>query len=231
MEDNATPLPGRQQGAFRRGFAACVGLRRRVALRNAFSMLEVLIAVAILALVGLSIYRFLETNIRAITYATEDLDDDREMEGLIAALESQIKSLPIARPNALLGQAFKFGGTSADEMTWTTSAGSGLFTAHAASEYDVTLALLPVKGMEGHQLGIRRELADKSSDAVNWVPLINNVEALEIRYYDLRLEDWLEKWTDPNVRPAVVRIRIWRLGEKDPYEAIIRLPATRKALE
>lgn len=189
-----------------------------------------MLAVAILAMVGLSIYRFLEVNIRAITYAREDLMDDREVEGLIAALDSQIKSLPVDRRNAIRGQAFKFGGASADELTWVTSAGNGLFTEHAASEYDVTLALLPVKDMEGYQLGIRRELSDRTNDAVNWLPLIDNVAALEIRYFDVRLNDWLEKWTDPNVRPAVVRIRIWRSEDEQPYEAIIRIPSTRLAL-
>ncbi len=193
--------------------------------KQAFTLLEVMMAVAILAMVGLSIYRFLEVNVRAVTYAASTLKEERQLEGLVAMLDSQIKALPLNARRVIWGEAYKFQGAAADELSWRTTAGNGLFTAHAAGEYDVTLALDPVQGMQALQLGIRRELSDGRSDEVNWLPLINNVAALEVRYYDPRLNGWLDRWNDDAARPSLIRVRIWRFGEEMPYEAIIHMPS------
>ncbi len=190
-----------------------------------FTLLEVMMAVAILAMVGLSIYRFLEVNVRAVTYATSMLKEERQIEGLIAMLDSQIKALPVNAQGVIRGEAYKFQGASADELRWRTTSGNGLFTAHAAAEYEVTLALDPVRDMEAFQLGIRRKLSDGSSDEANWLPLINNVAALEVRYFDRRLNDWLDRWSDGASPPSLIRVRIWRFGEEMPYEAVIRVPS------
>jgi len=49
---------------------------------------------------------------------------------------------------------------------------------------------------------------------------------MEIRYFDQRLNAWLEKWTDQSARPSLVRMRIWRAGDDQPYEQIFNLPLT-----
>jgi prepilin-type N-terminal cleavage/methylation domain-containing protein len=192
--------------------------------KRAFTLLEVIMAVAILAMVGLSVYRFLEVNVRAVTYAASTLKEERQFEGLVAMLDSQIKALPVNARGVIMGEAYKFQGAAADELRWKTTAGNGLFTVHAAAEYDVTLALAPVQGKKTFQLGIRRELSDGSSDEVNWLPLISNVSALEVHYFDSRLNDWLDRWSEVAARPSLIRVRILRPGEEMPYEAIIRIP-------
>ena len=58
----------------------------------------------------------------------------------------------------------------------------------------------------GHLSGIGREVALLSvlrkakDDSVvandSWVPLIENVASLEIRYFDPRINVWADKWTD-----------------------------------
>ena len=190
-----------------------------------FTLLEVIMAVAILAMVGFSIYQFLEVNVRAVMYATLTLKEERQLEGLTAMLDSEIKALPVNAQGVIRGEAYKFQGAAADQLRWRTTAGNGLFTAFAAAEYDVTLTLNPVRGAEAFQLGIRRELSDGSSDEMNWLPLVNDVAALEVRYFDPRLNDWLDRWSDDASRPSLIRLRIWRSGSEMPYEAIIRMPS------
>jgi hypothetical protein len=70
-------------------------------------------------------------------------------------------------------------------------------------------------------------LPDNSSKDENWLPLLPNVDAIEIRYFDERLNAWLDKWSDAQARPALVRIRIWRTDQTVPYEAVIELPPSK----
>ncbi len=193
---------------------------------TAFTLLEVCLAVAILALVGLSIYRFLELNLQAIAFSTTRNTEALAMEALIATVQAELNALPEpqAVPGALLGESHKFKDLPADEMMWVAGAGNGLFTEHAETEYNVTLRLLPdAATAKLPTLGLRRMLNEKDKEQ-NWLPLIDDVRALEFRYFDNRQSAWLENWTGRGARPALVRMRVWRRDEVDPYEAILSLP-------
>jgi hypothetical protein len=58
------------------------------------------------------------------------------------------------------------------------------------------------------------------------VPLIENVASLQIRYFDPRLNTWLDRWTDKVTLPRLVKVVIGRAGDAAPWEAIIPLGRT-----
>lgn len=193
--------------------------------RGAFTLLEVVISVAIIGMIAVTLYRFIESNLRAIGYSTQLSSDEAALQGLMASLQAQLNDLPLAEPGVLLGENHQFSEKPSDEMQWLTHAGNGLFTQFAEGEYKVTLALRPVPNTNTLELGLRRVLATAPPGGdLHWLRLLTAVDALEIRYFDLRLNAWLEKWTDQQARPALVRIRIWRAGAESPFEAILALP-------
>lgn len=196
--------------------------------RGGFTLLEVVLAVMILGMIAFSIYRFIEVTLTAIRVSTAQGGEEAAMQGLVAAIGAQLNDLPVARSNALRGEAHKFNNREGDEMTWVCHAGNGLFTAFAEGDYDVTLALKPVPKTTTSELGLRRAVTDANDlSKANWLPLMPGVDALEIRYFDPRLNAWLEKWSDAGARPALVRLRITRAGAAAPHETILALPATR----
>lgn len=201
----------------------CAQNNRRAA---AFTLLEVLLAVAILALISFSIYRFVELNLLAIRVSTETSSDDLAMRSLFAVLQSELSNLPPARVGALRGEPHKFNDKESDEMQWIGTAGNGMFTEFADGEYNVSIALRPVPKTSTSELGFRRVIADGSNKDQHWLRLLGNVDALEIRYFDQQVNGWVEKWADLQRRPSLVRIRIWRAGNPDAYEAILPLPLT-----
>lgn len=192
--------------------------------RNAFTLLEVILAVAIMALVTLSIYRFLELNLRSIQVSTDLATRQRAIDSLLRSIQHQLNALPPDLNGGLLGEAHVFGEKASDEISWITTAGNGLFTRNARGQFRATLTVQPIKGSSLQELGLRREEPENSGGKPNWLPLLSGIEAFEVRYYDLRLKAWVEKWTDRNVRPQMVRIRLSRAGEADPYEAVLSLP-------
>lgn len=202
---------------------------------RAFTLLEVMLAVAIMALVGISIFQFVDTNVAAIRIASESAAAETAQQTLVATLQTELNSLPTNRPGALLGEAHKFGELPSDEMTWIATAGNGLFDAQADGEWQTTLFLKTDAKTQTSELGLRRLRSDADSltprqglppvEQWNWLTLLPDATGMEIRYFDPRLKAWIQKWTDPSARPTLVRVRIWRGAAIDPYETVLTLPA------
>jgi prepilin-type N-terminal cleavage/methylation domain-containing protein len=214
----------------------------RSADNRGFTLLEVIIATVIIALLTFGLYRFIASNLNALRHSTDLHDERQSVQGLMKFLQVQLGELPTRRQGVLSGAPFKFNNLSSDEMTWICSAGHGLMTDAAEQDYKVTLALQPEKDTKVLELGLRREPAGDENDQrlnpsfftrgtgtqkYNWVPLIRGVAAVKIRYFDSRLNALVDRWNDPNARPRVVSISIWRDPDDLPYEAVLEVPSAR----
>jgi type II secretion system protein J len=193
----------------------------------AFTLLEVMLAVMIMALIGVAIYRFVLTDLEAIHISTEDTARKGEVQALVAVLGEEFCNLPSSQQNAFSGEAHKFNQKASDQVEWLTQAGNGLFTQAAQGQWKVTLILRPQDKSNTYTLGLLRQTLDANSKQDHWLPLLMNVDAIEIRYFDPRLNAWLEKWSDAQSIPSLVRVRIWRTDQTVPYEAVIELPPTK----
>ena len=194
----------------------------------AFTLLEVTLAVAILGMMALAIYRFVSTNLTAVRLSTEINETDARYEGLANLLIQQLQGLPPGQ-GALAGEPYKFSGRSRDEMTWICGAGPGVLTRYAVGDYSVTLRLRPIEGSDKMELGIVRESKDDANpvpDDQSWVTLLTGVNSMEIRYFDPRLNAWVDRWTDRGTLPHLVRLTIDRSGSAVPWEAVLALRRT-----
>src|SRR5688572_27959953 len=71
---------------------------------GAFTLLEVMISVLIIALIVTSIYRFVEANLMAIQTSTELAKDRQSVVGLVNYVQDQLAALPQENPNVLTGE-------------------------------------------------------------------------------------------------------------------------------
>jgi prepilin-type N-terminal cleavage/methylation domain-containing protein len=197
---------------------------------SAFTLLEIMLAVAILALMSLAIYRFVQANILAMRVSAEATSADIRYDALRDLLTAQLQTLP-SGSGALVGEALKLNDRSRDELKWTANAGVGLLTRYApGTDFTVTLRLQPEKNDSNRlDLGLLRKPKDEESYVEaheSWVPLVENVGSLEIRYFDPRVNVWVSRWTDTVTLPRLVRIVIGRNDAAVPWEAIIALGRT-----
>ena len=200
----------------------------RVNRRRGFTLLEIIMAVAILATMAIAIYRFVQSNMVAIRLSAEAVAAEARYDGLREVLSEQWQSLPTGK-GALMGDAFKLNDRERDEVRWICRAGPGLMTRYAAGDYMVSLRVQSRKEGKGFQLGFLRRPQDDSSVAKeneSWVPLIDEVRALQIQYFDPRLNVWVQKWTDTGTLPRLVKVTIDRADASAPWEAIIPLGRT-----
>ena len=195
--------------------------------RGGFTLLEITLAVAILAMMSLAIYRFVQANLTALLISSEATESDTRYSGLGGLLSAQWQILP-AGQGALLGEAFKFSGRSRDEIRWTSSGGPGLLTRYADGDYTVWLRLQSNrKKADQLDLGFLRKPTDDTLELhESWIPLIESVASLEIRYFDPRLNVWVDQWTDNMRLPRLVRIVVGRNDAAVPWEIVIPLART-----
>lgn len=203
----------------------CIGRAKR---DRGFTLLEIIVAVAILAMMAMTIYRFVQSNLIAIHTSSEAIAADARYDGLREVLIAQWQSLAPGR-GALLGDTFKLSDRSRDEVRWICGAGPGLMTRYAAGEYVVSLRLQSEKDSDRYDLGLLRKSRDDSADSdvkESWVPLIEGVNSLQVRYFDVRLNVWVERWTDTGTLPRLVKVTVGRSDSTVPWEVIIPLGRT-----
>ena len=195
--------------------------------RRAFTLIEITLAVAILGMMSLAIYRFVQTNLTALRISSVTNITDAEYSAFASLLSTQWASLPPG-VGALVGEPFKLNDRPRDEITWICSAGPGLMTRYAAGEYRVSMRLRPiVKDGDVMEIGLMRDAvsvgnSDTDADG-SWIPLLRDAQTLKISYFDPRLNTWVERWADTLTLPRLVRVVIGRTGSSAPWEAVIPL--------
>jgi prepilin-type N-terminal cleavage/methylation domain-containing protein len=197
--------------------------------RRGFTLLEIIMAVAILATMALAIYRFVQSNMVAIRLSSDAIAADARYDGLREVLAQQWQSLAPGK-GALTGDAFKLNDRERDEIRWICGAGPGLMTRYAAGDFIVALRMQPEKkDGDRYDLGfLRKPTSDSALTHGNesWVSLIENVNTFQVRYFDARLNVWVERWSDAGTLPRLVKVTIGRFDAAVPWEAIIPLGRT-----
>ena len=194
-----------------------------------FTLLEIMLAVAILGMMALAIFRFVQTNMTALRFSSETAAADAQYDGLRDLLTTQWQGLSPLRAR-MVGEPFKLNDRERDEIRWNCGAGPGLLTRYAPGEYAVVLRLQSASDKSDRlDLGLLRKPLDDSEKAEaqeTWVPLIKNVGSLEITYFDPNANTWLPRWPGGNRMPSLVKVSVGRPDAADPWEAVIPLRRT-----
>jgi general secretion pathway protein J len=203
--------------------------------RSGFTLLEVMLAVAIMALTTLGIFRFVQSTVRAVAASVDDTEEQLAVERLVALVQEEFYNLPVRGQTNIQGEGTRLNGVDFDSIEWRSRGGPGLMTTAATGEYRVKFRIQPVeKNSTKYEIGYWRRpalietsggLVEGGSDKdATWVPLMQHVAALRLRYWDSRLGQLLDSWRDPTVRPSFVIMSVTLEGEITPYEAVLRIP-------
>src|ERR1700757_3167111 len=112
---------------------------RRIA---GFTLLEIMLAVGILGLMSLAIFRFVQANMTALRVSSDIAARDSQYDGLRDLLASEWQSLSSAK-SKMYGEPFKQNELERDWIRWNSGASPGLLTRYAPGDFTVTLRLQP----------------------------------------------------------------------------------------
>ena len=114
-------------------------MKRRIASTGAvrggyhgFTLLEIMLAVAILGMMAIAIFRFVQSNLTALRFSSEIAAADAQYDGLRDLLTTQWQSLTPLRAR-MVGEPFKLNDRERDEIKWNCGAGPGLLTRTASA--------------------------------------------------------------------------------------------------
>ncbi|HEY3897312.1 MAG TPA: prepilin-type N-terminal cleavage/methylation domain-containing protein [Chthoniobacter sp.] len=206
---------------------------------QAFTLLEMILALMITSMTVLTLYHFVSVQLTAIQVSSELSSDRETLDTVVHFLRAQLNTVPPGDDGTLVGKALKFHGLSSDEITWRCPGGDGVLTTAAPGYYFATLTVQPVSSSSTEtELGLRRQTVQGNTTSIdlgrggagghyNWLPLVRPMAALEIRYFDGNAHTWVENWSDALHRPPLVRVRLWRHADDPPLEAVFDVPASR----
>src|SRR6059036_3740396 len=93
-----------------------------------FTLIEIMLAVGILGIMSVAIFRFVQSNMTALYVSSDTAAADAQYDGL---------------RELLTGEPFKLGDRERDEIRWSCGAGPGLLTRYAPNDFTVALRLQP----------------------------------------------------------------------------------------
>ena len=132
-----------------------------------FTLIEIVLAVAILAIISFTIYQFTDTSLRAAAFSVRISEQDGALAGLRRLLSTQLASIPANQNGALVGITIKGnkGGGRRDALQLLCPAGNALLTPDARGLYQVTLDLREIpRGSGRYALGMERQPWDDDDD-------------------------------------------------------------------
>ena len=194
-----------------------------------FTLMEIMLAVAILGMMSVAIFRFVQSNMIALQLSSDTAAADAQYDGLRDLLAAEWQSLSPLRAN-MTGEPFKLSDRERDEIKWRSTAGPGLLTRYTPGDFTVVLRLQPENEKGGLlDLGFSRkaqEDSDTGEARETWVPLIKNVNSLEISFFDANANNWLPRWPLGGRLPLLVKVTVGRTDAAVPWETIIPLRRT-----
>ena len=203
--------------------------RSRSTKHRGFTLLEITLAVAILGMMSLTIFRFVQSNLTALRVSSDVNAAEAQYDGFRDLLMAEWQSLDPKRAG-MKGEPFKLNDRQRDEINWKCGAGQGLLTRYAPGNFTVSLRLQPENSKSSQlDLGFLRKPqndSDIGESHESWVPLIKNVNTLQILYFDPRLNTWIDRWSDGARLPTLVKLTVERSDVTTPWEVIIPLSRT-----
>jgi type II secretory pathway component PulJ len=200
--------------------------KRRSSPQAGYLLLEVLLALAILTMITALVFRIIQTTVRTTREVTYLESLQERVDGISELLRQNFSNLP----------------SVAQFQTKTLEAGTELVFRHVAFQF-VTTPGIPEFGTvalssrpqgDGRlYLAFYQEPEDarerliqtNQEDKVSWTPLLNDLDQVSWRFFDLQNHNWRPDWPVNAVRPALVELTFRIAGQNQTHRAVFNCPA------
>jgi prepilin-type N-terminal cleavage/methylation domain-containing protein len=191
--------------------------------RGGFTLIEVILSIAILALLAGGVFGTVRATMAA-TAALRDAQQQRQgVYGLIELCQQTFSSLP---GEAILVKAVRRD-NSAPELT-LRQAPRAFAIGERAFFYGETALTARQQNNGGLALGVEYRSINRWTQKVEgdpqWLPLLKDVQSVAWAFYDPGSGIWLDHWENVSRRPQGVRLTLSFLGSEPAWSQTFWLP-------
>ncbi len=191
--------------------------------RRGFTLLEVLLALSLLALLGVMVFGGFTSLVRATTEGEMALESLHQAEAVLEPLVASLRSAAYFDSNPGL-YAFKHepgtGDPPDDLVSWVSGTMAFLPPNYPTRQglNRLILSIEEIDGVRGLAVSAYPHRLDPDSEeAANVQPWLvsTRVQGLQLRYWDPTTHAWEDTWERRNQLPTCVEIRLW-MAPSDP---------------
>ena len=197
--------------------------------RSAFTLVEVLLAMAVLGVLAFLAVGSLEALVDSTAYADEALESLHQGETVMDRIVSSLRSASYfdSRPGLY---AFEHesepGSPPRDIASWVTSTMALLPPNYPTREglNRIFLSIEEIDGETGLAVSAYPYLVDPEEDDVDEVEpwlISSRVNGLRFRFYDLTENDWVDEWERDNQIPVFVEVTLELAPMEENGDAVI----------
>jgi type II secretion system protein J len=192
---------------------------------SGYLLLEVLLAVAVLSISVVMIFRIIQTTLKATADITFLQTQQRKVDGISQLLRRNFDSMPqtctfqTRNANGSLELIFR---SAPFNFSWVTAgANFGTVVIAGRSQPNGRLAL-SVLQESGDALNSYVDGANEKKG--EWFPLMDDVEQLSWRFFDGQAEKWATVWPNPAAKPSLVELTFKLAGRNHLERCVFRWP-------
>lgn len=196
--------------------------------QGAFTLFEIVVVVAIFALLAGGIYATVGAALRATATLSEENIQQQRLNALVNLLRRTLHNLPA---NAIFSGGVRLqDGNGVPEIVLRDAPGAFSWGLSAPANATIFLSIRPRLGggkelslmqLEGSLTEIERR------DALGggkWLKLLPDLRNAAWRFYDRNQQDWVEEWQEAAGRPPMIELTLEMLGEEAPRRYVFWLP-------
>lgn len=189
------------------------------------TLLEVILALAVLAMLASTIFLMVETTMRASVILQETWTRQQQIDRLTQLLRKNFRNLP---PSATIEGGYEeIEGKDMPVLTFKNLPSLEVFGSSGQAEEEISLMGIPRLGGGYHFAArILTPPLDGSLDepTEDYITLIQDLLVVEWRFLTDGDEEWRYEWTDLQSRPALVELALMAIEETRTNRALFWIP-------
>jgi type II secretion system protein J len=192
---------------------------------SGYLLLEVLLAVAVLSISVVMIFRIIQTTLKATADITFLQTQQRKVDGISQLLRRNFESMPqtctfqTRSVNNSLELIFRSAPFNFSWMTTKANFGTVVIAGRSLPNGRVALSVLQESGD-----ALNSYVDGSNQKKGEWFPLVDDVEQLSWRFFDGQAEKWTSDWPNPASKPSLVELTFKLAGRNHLERCVFRWP-------
>jgi type II secretory pathway pseudopilin PulG len=191
---------------------------------SGYLLLEVLLALAVLSIVVGMVFQIIQTALKVTADINFLQTQQRKVDGITELLRRNFDSMPqscVFQTRKINGSVELIFRSAPFNFSWVKAGanfGTIVLAARPQSDGRFALSVLQESG------NVLDSYVDAGNEKAEWFPLMNDVEELNWRFFDVVAGKWSPEWPNTAAKPNLVQLTFKLAGRNHTERCVFRWP-------